>query len=137
MKASAASIVVIQAVNSKNLNENSSGANTKTALTACFGLASFIKFLRAVFFGEMPENLKGRLKEVGLAQIIPLIILSLFSITFGLFAFKVPLPFINDVVEKPLEYAKLWPAPQAIIFILIPGSYNGIGFTDGNYQAFS
>ena len=82
-------------------------------------LASFIKFLRAVFFGEMPENLKGRLKEVGLAQIIPLIILSLFSVAFGLFAFKVPLPFINEVVEKPLEYAKLWPAPQAIIFILI------------------
>lgn len=93
-------------------------------------LAGFIKFLRRrsrrsrVFPGEPPENLK--IEHIGLAQIISLVILSLLSIIFGLFAFKVPLPFINEVLEKPLDYARLWQAPQAIIFILMALGMGGI-----------
>jgi formate hydrogenlyase subunit 3/multisubunit Na+/H+ antiporter MnhD subunit len=101
-------------------------------------LASFIKFLHATFLGEMSDKLKqkvSRLKEVNIAQIVPMAILAILSIIFGIFAFKVPVPYIGEAVDAKICYLGFWQAPLATIFILIGIFIGWIIYIAGNSKA--
>ena len=96
-----------------------------TALT----MAGFIKLLHAVFLGEMSDKLKQRLsqiKKAGIALALPMAILSLLCIIFGIFAFKIPLRFINEALDTQVSYPGVWQPSLATMFILIGLAIGGV-----------
>lgn len=59
-------------------------------ICAVFGsaltLASFVKATHSVFWSKLPEALRGRVKEAPLAMILPMAMLALLCVLFGVFA---------------------------------------------------
>jgi formate hydrogenlyase subunit 3/multisubunit Na+/H+ antiporter MnhD subunit len=53
-------------------------------------LASFMKLLHAVFFGQRPESL-AKVREVGFGMWLPPMFLAALCVVFGIFAYQVPL----------------------------------------------
>jgi formate hydrogenlyase subunit 3/multisubunit Na+/H+ antiporter MnhD subunit len=53
-------------------------------------LASFLKLLHSLFFGQRPESL-SKTREVGFGMWLPPVVLGLACIVFGLFAYQLPL----------------------------------------------
>lgn len=99
-------------------------------IAALFGsaltLASFIKVLYSVFWGERPKKLKG-VKEVGFLMAWPMVALALLCIIFGVVA-QFPLrAFIGPVVGFEFERAPaqisltnaLWNPTLATVLIVI------------------
>ena len=110
-------------------------------VAAMFGsaltLASFIKLLHAVFLGEMSDRLKQKLsqmKKAGIALVLPMVVLSLLCIIFGIFAFKIPLPFINEALDTQVSYPGVWQASLATLFILIGLAIGGVIYLMGNVK---
>jgi NADH:ubiquinone oxidoreductase subunit 5 (subunit L)/multisubunit Na+/H+ antiporter MnhA subunit len=103
-------------------------------ILAIFGsaltLASFMKFLHAIYLGRRPDIYKD-IKEAPSNQWIATGILSLLCIAFGLFAIEIPLEnFIYPVVassgqETPI-FLGLY-APVVIVILLAIGFLLGIG----------
>ncbi len=64
-------------------------------VAAMFGsvltLASFLKMLHALFFGQRPAHLE-RVREVSMTMWLPPFLLALTSVVFGVFAYQIPLP---------------------------------------------
>ena len=82
-------------------------------ILAVFGsaltLASFMKFIHAIFLGKRPQSLKD-VKEGPANQWLSTGILALLCIVFGLFAIEVPLKkFI-----LPIAVEQGWPVPQLL-----------------------
>lgn len=100
-------------------------------------LASFIKLLHAVFLGEMSEGLKQKphIKEAGLTKIIPMVILSILCIVFGILSFRLPIPFISEALRPPLSFSGIWQAPLATIFIIIGLAIGGVIYLAGNVRS--
>jgi NADH:ubiquinone oxidoreductase subunit 5 (subunit L)/multisubunit Na+/H+ antiporter MnhA subunit len=53
-------------------------------------LASFMKLLHAVFFGQRPESL-ARVREVGFGMWLPPLLLATLCVAFGVFSYQLPL----------------------------------------------
>jgi formate hydrogenlyase subunit 3/multisubunit Na+/H+ antiporter MnhD subunit len=76
------------------------GAGTGAALwplwlvAAMFGsaltLASFVKILHSIFLSRLPDRLRGT-REVSVFQTVPMLVLALLCIVFGVFYYQVPL----------------------------------------------
>jgi NADH:ubiquinone oxidoreductase subunit 5 (subunit L)/multisubunit Na+/H+ antiporter MnhA subunit len=63
-------------------------------------LASFVKLLHSIFLSRLPDGLKD-VKEVSPAMTIPMIVLALLCVVFGIFYHRIPLNlFIYPVLEK-------------------------------------
>jgi formate hydrogenlyase subunit 3/multisubunit Na+/H+ antiporter MnhD subunit len=87
-------------------------------------LASFMKALHAVFLGA--RSRKDKPAESGAAMLIPMIVLSVLCIVFGLFAYAIPLriwviPAVTRVLSVPATSAWLgwWSPVTATILILV------------------
>lgn len=79
------------------------GGNVIFLVAAVFGsaltLASFVKVLHSVFLGRRPAKLEG-VKEVGFSMQLPMILLAILCVLFGIFA-RYPLEnFITPVVGQ-------------------------------------
>jgi formate hydrogenlyase subunit 3/multisubunit Na+/H+ antiporter MnhD subunit len=95
-------------------------------VAAMFGsaltLASFVKFLHSIFLSRMPSALKAKqVREVSSLQVIPMIILAILCVVFGIFYYSVPLkmfiyPALNITEEPALS---TWSAGLASIFIAV------------------
>ena len=91
--------------------------------TAMFGsaltLASFMKLLHAVFLGQQGAGSDRQVKEVPASMWVPMGILAVLCIVFGVFAFGIPLKyFIIPAVFGDISYAGLWQPGSATIFII-------------------
>lgn len=84
-------------------------------IAAMFGsaltLASFIKVLYSVFLGQKPEDI-GDVKEVNPTMTIPMVILALLCLFFGIVA-QIPLMYLIG----PIMGLKVATVPQALSFI--------------------
>jgi formate hydrogenlyase subunit 3/multisubunit Na+/H+ antiporter MnhD subunit len=93
-------------------------------------LASFMKALHAVFLGS--RDRKGVAKEAGAVMVIPLIILSLLCIIFGVFAYSIPLkiwvlPTVDRVLRVPQTSAWLgWWSPAVATLLILIGVVIGL-----------
>lgn len=63
---------------------------TAAMLGSVLTLASFLKLLHAVFFGQRPDSL-SRVREGGFTMWLPTVVLALLCIAFGVFAYWLPL----------------------------------------------
>lgn len=91
-------------------------------VAAMFGsaltLASFVKLIHSVFLSRMPSGLKD-VREVSSLQIIPMAVLAVLCMVFGIFYYSIPLKmFIYpalDITEEPV--LSTWGAGLASILI--------------------
>ncbi|KPJ58662.1 MAG: hypothetical protein AMS15_07935, partial [Planctomycetes bacterium DG_23] len=106
---------------------------TAAILGSALTLASFFKAIHSVFLGQMPEALsRRRLREVSPLMTIPLIVLALLCVLFGVFA-QLPLKYFLvpavaeagagslEIAGAPgeLAFAKgIWSPTAATLFIL-------------------
>ena len=82
-------------------------------------LASFMKLLHAVFLGQKGVD-EEKVKEVPVSMWLPMVILAILCILFGIFAFGLPLKqFIIPAVGAEISYLGLWQPGLATILILI------------------
>ncbi len=100
-------------------------------IAALFGsaltLASFMKVIFAAFLGRKPEKLETP-KDAGFFMGVPLVILALLCVVFGLFAQEIPIArFIVPSINVPgLFPIGIWEADQATV-LLIFGMIIGMG----------
>jgi len=93
-------------------------------VAAMFGsaltLASFVKLIHSIFLSRMPSGLK-EVREVSSLQIIPMAVLAVLCVIFGIFYYNVPLKmFIYpalDIIEEPA--LSTWGAGFATILIAV------------------
>ncbi|MDP3790786.1 MAG: proton-conducting transporter membrane subunit [Candidatus Omnitrophota bacterium] len=100
-------------------------------VAAMFGgaltIASFMKLLHAVFLGRPSVNLPKNLKEVGLSMLLPIVILAVICIIFGIFAFAIPLSLLilPAVSEESIAYLGTW-SPGIATALIIVGILAGL-----------
>ncbi|MEO0115013.1 MAG: proton-conducting transporter membrane subunit [candidate division WOR-3 bacterium] len=97
-------------------------------LAAMFGsiltLASYLMVLHSIFFGERPAEM-AKVKEVGFGKVLPMVLLALLSVGFGVFA-QLPIrywlgPSLNidpKLALTSLNLIGLWNPTLATILIL-------------------
>jgi formate hydrogenlyase subunit 3/multisubunit Na+/H+ antiporter MnhD subunit len=83
-------------------------------------LASFMKLLHTVFLGQQGVAKDRRIKEASMSMWLPMAILAMLCIVFGVFAFVIPLKqFIIPAVGLKISYLGLWQPGLATILILM------------------
>ncbi|MEO0125036.1 MAG: proton-conducting transporter membrane subunit [candidate division WOR-3 bacterium] len=94
-------------------------------VVALFGsvltLASFLKVLHSVFFGERPKNLP-LVKEVGLSMTLPMVILAFLCLIFGIFV-QIPIryfigPILGLTEVGGIQFTAFWAGGPTILIIL-------------------
>ncbi len=82
-------------------------------------IASFMKLLHATFLGRPSDDIK-EVGEVGPLMYIPMLILAALCVALGVFAFRLPIPFLRTPsMAENLQYIGTWAAIPATILILI------------------
>ncbi len=96
-------------------------------IAAMFGsvltLASFLKMLYALFFGQRPANLE-RVREVSMTMWLPPFLLAITSLVFGVFAYQILLPGLIVPALKffELNLSGVWsPIPATLLLIAALG----------------
>ncbi|MBN2030174.1 NADH-quinone oxidoreductase subunit L [bacterium] len=93
-------------------------------VAAMFGsgltLASFMKLTHSVFLGVPSQSVESKkIKEVGIGMTVPMVVLALLCVIFGIFAYSVPLKnFILPAVGN-VSYLGIWDPGLATVMILV------------------
>ncbi len=87
-------------------------------LGSALTLASFIKFLGGIFMGRRKDEFEG-IREVPVLMWLPLSVIALFCVGFGILATGVIVPRIFMPVTGTFEFSGLWSAGTASLMILI------------------
>jgi formate hydrogenlyase subunit 3/multisubunit Na+/H+ antiporter MnhD subunit len=90
-------------------------------VTVMFGsgltLASFMKVIYAVFLGRMSERTRQVKRETSAAMLVPMVVLALLCVAFGVF-YAFPLTFlVLPGVSVPLGFAGIWDSSRAAAFL--------------------
>jgi formate hydrogenlyase subunit 3/multisubunit Na+/H+ antiporter MnhD subunit len=81
-------------------------------------LASFMKLLHAVFFGQRPESL-AKVREVGFGMWLPPMLLAVLCIVFGVFAYQIPLRgLIYPSLPLLIEPTGIWQPALTTLLLL-------------------
>ena len=99
-------------------------------ICAMFGsaltLASFIKFIHAIFLGQDKEQVKKR-EEAPLNMVIPLVILGIFCLLLGLFPYLALRELVEPWIFEKILFIGNWSSILAIL-LLIAGLFFGLLF---------
>jgi len=96
-------------------------------VAAMFGsaltLASFMKLIHSIFLGQPSKEHQtsiGVQAKVGSAMVVPMILLALLCIVFGVFAYQIPLKwYIFPSLGKEVTFTGTWYSGWATILIII------------------
>ncbi|MFH1479420.1 MAG: proton-conducting transporter membrane subunit [Candidatus Omnitrophota bacterium] len=102
-------------------------------------LASFIKFIHAIFLGKAKDGKRetgnGKREEVPVTMLIAPVILSLLCIVFGVFAYAVPLKYlITPALPEGFKFLGTWPSLKATIFLGIGLIVGWLIYLCGNFK---
>ena len=101
-------------------------------LGSALTLASFIKFIHAIFLGKIKE---GRRDEVSWSMWLGPVVLSVLCIIFGVFAYLIPLKYlIGPALQGSLKFIGIWPSSQATLFLIIGLFVGGLIYLLGNFK---
>lgn len=82
-------------------------------------IASFMKLLYSVFMGRPDKDLKG-VKEIGISMALPMVVMAIACIIFGIFAVSVPIAFlIGPSVRGAIAYLGIWNPALATALVVI------------------
>jgi formate hydrogenlyase subunit 3/multisubunit Na+/H+ antiporter MnhD subunit len=93
-------------------------------LGSAFTLASFLKLLHAVFLGQRGEATQ-RGKEAAWQMLIPVLVLSVLAVLFGVFAFTLPLRYLVAPAVEGFSCGGFW-QPALATGLLCAGLLAGI-----------
>ena len=110
-------------------------------LAAMFGsaltIASFMKLIHTVFLGRPSREYKDA-GDPGLLMTIPMALLAIVCVVFGVFAFIIPIPMlIRPVMGRALAYVGSWQpiaATAAMAIVIIGGGLSYILFRPGKFR---
>jgi NADH:ubiquinone oxidoreductase subunit 5 (subunit L)/multisubunit Na+/H+ antiporter MnhA subunit len=92
-------------------------------LGSALTLASFMKLVHAVFLGQpsSERNIKSDVRqEVGPTMLIPPLVLAVFCVVYGVFAYQLPLTkFILPSLKETVALSGMWDAGLATVLILV------------------
>jgi len=81
-------------------------------------LASFLKLLHAMFFGQRPATL-AKVREAGFGMWLPPVLLALACVFFGVFAYQIPLRgFIYPSLPLLVEPTGVWQPALTTLLLL-------------------
>ncbi|QNL20416.1 hypothetical protein HZR84_00095 [Hyphobacterium sp. CCMP332] len=81
-------------------------------------LASFIKFISGIFLGRQKEELVN-VKEAKILMQIPMLIIAVFCIGFGVFATNYVVPFLFKDIVPSTSYIGTWNSVQVSLLIVL------------------
>lgn len=82
-------------------------------------LASFMKLVHAVFLGRPgPDIEKSKIREVRLESLIPMAVLAVLCVVFGVFAYQIPLRQIIPAAGQ-VEYLGAWAPGFAALMVIL------------------
>lgn len=98
-------------------------------------LASFIKFISGIFLGRKIPALSN-VREANLLMLIPMIILALFCIGFGVFATNRVVPFLFTSITGKVAYTGIWNSTTVSLLVLVSILLGFIIYLLGNVKKF-
>jgi len=104
-------------------------------LGSALTLASFIKFTGGIFLGRHNENLKS-VREVSPVMWIPMLILALVCIGFGVFASNLVVPKLFMPITGVFEYTGIWNSSTVGILVLVSIALGILIYLMGNVRNF-
>ena len=87
-------------------------------LGSALTLASFVKFTGGIFLGRQ-QPASSRIKEASPVMWVPMLILALVCIGFGVFASKLVVPHLFMPVSGVFEYTGFWASSMVSIMVLV------------------
>lgn len=81
-------------------------------------LASFVKFISGAFLGRPREELRN-IKEVNILMWLPMAILALVCIGFGVFATRLVIPTLFTDIAGNIHYTGIWDSSTISLLILV------------------
>jgi NADH:ubiquinone oxidoreductase subunit 5 (subunit L)/multisubunit Na+/H+ antiporter MnhA subunit len=102
-------------------------------LGSALTLASFIKFIGGVFLGRQKKEFE-KVKEVPVLMWIPLVILALFCIGFGVFASGYVVPKLFYPITGEFSFIGVWKSDTVSFLILISIALGIIIYFIGNIK---
>jgi len=93
-------------------------------VAAMFGsgltLASFMKLTHAIFLGVPGKNIKQQnIREVGFGMALPMVVLALLCVVFGIFAFSLPIKHFLEPVIPNISFSGIWVPDTATALIIL------------------
>ncbi|MFP4025656.1 MAG: NADH-quinone oxidoreductase subunit L [Thiohalospira sp.] len=104
-------------------------------LGSALTLASFIKFIGGIFLGRKKEAFKN-IKEVSPLMWIPLVILALFCVGFGVFATGYVIPKLFYPITGEFSFVGIWQSETVSMLILLSIVLGIIIYFIGNIKKF-
>lgn len=104
-------------------------------LGSALTLASFIKFIGGIFLGRKKEAFKN-IKEVSPLMWIPLVILALFCVVFGVFATGYVIPKLFYPITGEFSFVGIWQSETVSLLILLSIVLGIIIYFIGNIKKF-
>lgn len=104
-------------------------------LGSALTLASFIKFLGGIFLGRQNKDLSA-VKEVSPVMWIPMIILALVCIVFGVFSSGQVIPKLFMPVTGTFEYTGIWASSTVGLLVLVSIALGILIYFLGNIKNF-
>jgi formate hydrogenlyase subunit 3/multisubunit Na+/H+ antiporter MnhD subunit len=104
-------------------------------LGSALTLASFIKFTGGIFLGRQQKSL-SKIREVSPLMWIPMLILALACIGFGVFASKLVIPQLFMPVSGSFEYTGFWASSTVSLLVLVSIVLGLVFYLLGNIKNF-
>ncbi|MFO7829619.1 MAG: proton-conducting transporter membrane subunit [Bacteroidales bacterium] len=104
-------------------------------LGSALTLASFIKFIGGIFLGRRKDEFKN-IKEVSPLMWIPLVILALFCVGFGVFASGYVIPKLFYPITGEFSFVGIWQSETVSMLILLSIVLGIIIYFIGNIKKF-
>ncbi|MCK5134169.1 MAG: hypothetical protein KAR19_00155 [Bacteroidales bacterium] len=104
-------------------------------LGSALTLASFIKFAGGIFLGRQRKELAG-VKEVSPVMWVPMLLLALACIGFGVFSSNVVVPKLFMPVSGTFEYTGLWASSTVGVLVLVSIALGILIYLVGNIKNF-
>ncbi|MBR9999103.1 MAG: hypothetical protein KFF73_09035 [Cyclobacteriaceae bacterium] len=98
-------------------------------------LASFIKFISGAFLGRINERLK-EVREVNFLMWLPMVILAIICVGFGVVATSVVLPELLMPITGDFEFIGIWNSSMVSILILVSIVLGFILYLAGDIKKF-
>jgi len=104
-------------------------------LGSALTLASFIKFTGGIFLGRQSKTSSG-IREVSPLMWIPMLILALVCIGFGVFASKLVVPLLFMPVSGSFEFTGIWASSLVSLMVLVSIVLGFVIYLLGNIKNF-
>ena len=104
-------------------------------LGSALTLASFIKFTGGIFLGRQQKSL-AETTEVSPVMWVPMIVLALICIGFGVFASKLVVPGLFMPVSGEFEYTGIWASSTVSLLVLVSIVLGIVIYLLGNIKNF-